>query len=26
VELPLARPESRTRTVPIERGGEDAEA
>jgi HSP20 family protein len=26
VELPLARPESRTRTLPIERGGEDAEA
>jgi HSP20 family protein len=26
VELPLVRPESRTRSVPIERGGEDAEA
>jgi HSP20 family protein len=26
VELPLLRPESRSRTVPIERGGEDAEA
>jgi HSP20 family protein len=26
VELPLARPESRTRTVPIERGGGEAEA
>jgi HSP20 family protein len=26
VELPLLRPESRARTVPIERGGEDADA
>jgi HSP20 family protein len=26
VELPLLRPESRTRTVPIERGGEDPDA
>jgi HSP20 family molecular chaperone IbpA len=25
VELPLVRPESRTRSVPIERTGEDAE-